>query len=939
VKKIKFTCTNCDAKLRVPTHLAGVSAPCPKCGATITAPSDITEAVEDDEPRRAAAPASSSGAGAMRSQQEASTPRESSHAASATALAEPPAAKVPAPVTLPTPAPVAKADPLVVPAGPAPTPGLPKTTASVEIPTPASRPMQPRPITPPVPAETAPAFFTPPPPVLPITPVAPEPDHRADAPVSLPAADQVVVEVSSFPVPAPLPAPPASIITQPIQVNSRPTSLPDIRSDVSGSDALPRLDVSLAGQDLSSAAAVLFAENAGQPVRTRVQLPQPGVETHKFSPDDFIVPPIAPVEVPPALDETLPDQYLPIPLPGAADPIPLDDLDDASYDDLPDFDGGEGHTYYPGPDPDEEDNYFTDLSGDDGIPPGLEAPAWSEEELAGEVAPAAPVEVPWNLQPASVPDDIDFREVDAPALQPAAPGSGAGERFEDRYDEVPVNPLHEGSFGKLFSQQPAPVGETPAPVAEAPAPPADRPANVLPTPITQGVVTPEGDVLEELFGGSLRSPEDPKKLSKTAVVMISCLVGAAVIAILMVVLLGQLFLGGREPEDSFKEGSIVESAAEKSKGGTRPATIASEEPAIDDAPAVIDPVALTRESPDSVTAAESATEVPALSIDERVQQIVNGTGPASGSVIGQPSLDLVDDAIDRFDTPIPIETSAPAAVTPPAVAAPVVSALDAAGSSLLGPAGDEPPAGSSARSTGTAGKNANYNPPASFAAPGPNESPLLRVNDLIDAFLRAPDWQTRIKYTYQGDSLQPAIEDYYKKWPDTRIDRYSQQLFQMEQSTELGGPYWVYLISTSDADQGFPLIIRVEEGNLKVDWEIYSEFNDRHFVRFRDGTMPRPSTFRVVIERVSDYYGTDREAFTNVKDYYVYQVNPPYGDLNEFSEYAFVKKDSEVAAKLEKVVGLGDEPLAVIVTLDERAFEHGVKHFVISDYLTEGWFR
>lgn len=988
MKKIKFTCTNCDAKLRVPTHLAGVSAPCPKCGATITAPSDITEAVEDDEPRRAPAPVSSAGATAARSHREAPVSREASHAGSATALAEPPPlaapakASVPVPASVQVPVPAAKLDPVVVPASPEPTPILPKTTTSVEIPTPASRPLQPRPITPPVPAESAPAesapaFFTPPPPVRPITPVAPEPDLAADAPVSLPAADQVVVEVSSFPVPAPAPAPPASIITQPIQVNSRPSGLPEVRSEVSGAGSLPRLDISLAGQDLSGAAAVLFADNAGQPVRTRVQLPQPGVETHKFSPDDFIVPssapavppvPEAPVaEAPPALDEqdafdpshfaaeeatveNTPQPYTPIPLPGASDPIPLDELDDASYEDLPDFDAGDVHSYYPGPDPDEEESYFNDLS-DDQIPPGLEAPAWSEEELAGEFVSAPPVEVPWNLQPASVPDDVDFREVEAPAPE-AKKETPREDRYEDRYDEVPVNPLHEGSFGKLFSQQPGSVEEKPAPVVSTPAPEPEviapaRSADALPAPITQAPAPPDGDVLEELFGGSLRSAENPKKLSKTAVVMISCLAGAAVIAILMVVLLGQLFLGGREPEDSFKEGSVVESTAEKSKGNVSAALITDDDPSLDDAPAVIDPVALPREPAIGAGTADTPpAEAPALSIDERVQQIVNGTGAApatGGSVIGQPSLDLVDNGIDPLDTPIPIEAPAPTSATPPAPApapeAPPVSALDAAGSSLLGPAGNEPPGASSARSTGAAGKSANYNPPASFAAPGPDESPLLRVNDLIDAFLRAPDWQTRINYTYQGDSLRPAIEDYYKKWPDTKIDRYSQQLFQMEQSTELGGPYWVYLISTSDADQGFPLIIRVEDGNLKVDWEIYSEFNDRHFVRFRDGTMPRPSTFRVVIERVSDYYGTDREAFTNVKDYYVYQINPPYGDLNEFSEYAFVKKDSEVAKKLEKVVSLGDEPLAVIVTLDEEAFAHGVKHFVITDYLTEGWFR
>ncbi|MDP4792845.1 MAG: hypothetical protein NWR99_13270, partial [Verrucomicrobiales bacterium] len=122
MKKIKFTCTNCHAKLRVPTHLAGISAPCPKCGVTITAPSEITEAVEDDEPRRAAVPVSSSSAAAIRSQQEASTALEAPSSASGAAL------------------PVAKTDPLVVPVGPAPTPNpsVPKVTASVEVASPAS---------------------------------------------------------------------------------------------------------------------------------------------------------------------------------------------------------------------------------------------------------------------------------------------------------------------------------------------------------------------------------------------------------------------------------------------------------------------------------------------------------------------------------------------------------------------------------------------------------------------------------------------------------------------------------------------------------------------------------------------------------------------------------------------------------------------------------
>ena len=226
-----------------------------------------------------------------------------------------------------------------------------------------------------------------------------------------------------------------------------------------------------------------------------------------------------------------------------------------------------------------------------------------------------------------------------------------------------------------------------------------------------------------------------------------------------------------------------------------------------------------------------------------------------------------------------------------------------------------------------------------FPAPGPNDSSLGMTHDLINAFLLAPDAATRIKYTYQGERLRTAIEDYHKEVPIRPLVRHSLQLFQMELDTSLGGPYWLFIVSSSNDEEGFPLIVRTEEGMLKIDWEIYSEFFDRNFVRFREGAMPPPATFRLIIERFSDYNGSDRDAFTNRDDYLVFQVNPPYGALNEFSEFTFVKKDSPLAKKLNELVPLGSGPLAVVLTLDQQTFEHGVKHSVISEVVTEGWFR
>lgn len=778
------------------------------------------------------------------------------------------------------------------------------------------------------------------------------------------------------------------VITQPIQVNSRPDGLPESRTEVSGAE-LPRLDVSLAGQDSGATASGLLPDGVAQPARTKVQLPQLGVETHKFNPDDFIVPAAAPaispspvvaplpvlepvptpdyvafpVQEPPHPEfflpaEAEPSQYTPISLPSQTGPIPLEDLDSSFYNDLPDdlpAASGHGEVMSAGHgDSSFQNTVFPDHADSDSSGPNSGLPEWGEREMTGGQKPGAASDVPWNWQPDSAisrsgPSGDPGEGRQGPETQPIQPVP-QNLKVEtvpvNLYEELPAAPLRGGSFGKLFSQQ------------------SDQPERtaVLP-PSAPGE---EADVLEKLFGDHSKKTGSPRGLSKTGIIMVSGIAGAAILSTVVVIFFFESFGGGFDVSETYgTPAAVVES--QPAVGDTNTAALPAE-PSIVDAPAVIDPVALVRESainnPDKreapVTPANNApggsaapreTESPALSFDERVQQVVNGTEMTGGggSVIGSPGLDPVDGAISKFngsETPgglTPLVAPAlqgpsssgttPASQAPSAVAAATTPA--APGASPL----DAGTPGAGSLLSGSAAKSANYNPPASFAAPGPAESPLLRTNDVIDAFLRAPDWQTRVKYTFQGESLQAAIEDYYKKWPDKRIERYSLQLFQMEQSAELGGPYWVYLVSSSDMDQGFPLIIRVEDGNLKVDWEIYSEFYDRHFVRFREGTMPRPATFRVVIERVSDYYGSDREAFTSLKDYYVYQINPPYGDLNEFSEYAFAKKDSELAKKLEKVVGLGDEPLAVIITLDEKAFEHGIKHYVITDYLTEGWFR
>jgi len=238
----------------------------------------------------------------------------------------------------------------------------------------------------------------------------------------------------------------------------------------------------------------------------------------------------------------------------------------------------------------------------------------------------------------------------------------------------------------------------------------------------------------------------------------------------------------------------------------------------------------------------------------------------------------------------------------------------------------------------------NYNPRPYYDAPKPGDPPLMNMHDLIDAFMRAPNCQARIPYIYHGESLRPSVIDYYKRWPDFSLDDFRIRWHSSEEAPETGGPFWVFLITKpgqSEEDLEMPLIIRSENGHLKVDWETFAEFWDQHFVHFfkNGAAFNPPHHFRLVIERLSEYPGPDKPGFTDLKDYLCYSLNPPYGGFQAYQEYAFVKAGTPLAKQIDERAGLGETGLAVIVKVDKKDFSHGVRHWMISELTQEGWLK
>ena len=224
----------------------------------------------------------------------------------------------------------------------------------------------------------------------------------------------------------------------------------------------------------------------------------------------------------------------------------------------------------------------------------------------------------------------------------------------------------------------------------------------------------------------------------------------------------------------------------------------------------------------------------------------------------------------------------------------------------------------------------------------PPESPASQLDGLdmsrraLVDFFDADSWQERMPTIYRSDVLNKTITNYYRERDDHDFaSAYDMELFHMEESAGPGTPYYIYFVSTPQVPVGVPVTIRQWEDRYFVDWSSFVEFYDHHFVDFAADTESAPADFRAVVKR-AEYWGPDRNSFTDLDDYLCYEVELPY---TEETFFAFVRKSDPTATQLKKAVNWGSPPLAGILRFEHRQFPHGNTHLVITGFLTEDWYR
>lgn len=210
---------------------------------------------------------------------------------------------------------------------------------------------------------------------------------------------------------------------------------------------------------------------------------------------------------------------------------------------------------------------------------------------------------------------------------------------------------------------------------------------------------------------------------------------------------------------------------------------------------------------------------------------------------------------------------------------------------------------------------------------------LIAPRNAVQNFLQSSNWSERLTHIYKGEALREQISAYYSDHKDVAIRDYRLDFFHNEEH-DSGANIFVFFL-TLEEQEGFPILVLEKDGKHLVDWELFIEFQDRRFKQFIEEQGKTPTSFRVVIQRVT-YWEPDRDQIPNVDSLICYKIDPPYPGA---TQYAFVSKDSAAGAKMAEDLSWETEPLAAEVKMHWENFGDGKPYLTVDELVSRNWVR
>ncbi|WP_035615539.1 hypothetical protein [Haloferula sp. BvORR071] len=217
-------------------------------------------------------------------------------------------------------------------------------------------------------------------------------------------------------------------------------------------------------------------------------------------------------------------------------------------------------------------------------------------------------------------------------------------------------------------------------------------------------------------------------------------------------------------------------------------------------------------------------------------------------------------------------------------------------------------------------------------------SPLpakLNFDETLRAFLDAPDWKARSKYTLLADGVLELMEKRATTSGDSPIAYTGISLATIAQGAHL------YIVRTEAFPQGMPVGVLPTEDGPKVDWETFIGFYEDDFLKFRDGPVGASGIFMLHV-KPSPPPDKDKAAL-----FLRFLLAPPMPNREQL---AFLPKDSPVLAKYrawieggggldkkEVDAAFAGDGVPMVVAVEKKANQAGTPYFIITDFIKVRW--
>ncbi|MBL9118070.1 MAG: hypothetical protein JNJ83_23880 [Verrucomicrobiaceae bacterium] len=169
------------------------------------------------------------------------------------------------------------------------------------------------------------------------------------------------------------------------------------------------------------------------------------------------------------------------------------------------------------------------------------------------------------------------------------------------------------------------------------------------------------------------------------------------------------------------------------------------------------------------------------------------------------------------------------------------------------------------------------------------------------SFLKAPNWNERLKFTMLADQVREKGQIYYQTNSDGPIDVDEIHYLRHDSDPEVGsGTHCVFVLFSrawEDGQHGIPVMVEVNKGMAQVDWLTFIEFKDNMLRQF----MANPGIegrwrFHVSMRRC--HYFDDDVPNASTKD--CFEIAPPMPGSSDL--YAFTETGSQLSRSLANTI-------------------------------------